>query len=147
MKRVWLWPARRWFPGVALVLLAGGLVVGAAWAQDRTAASETVRLVIDYNDGVEKHFTALPWKAGVTVFDLLQEAKRHPHGIVLEYKDYGPKVGFMVTRIDDLANEGGGGQAKNWVYRVNDELATKACNKYQLRAADVVRWTFEKVKM
>ena len=64
-------------------MLAGGLVVGAAWAQDRTAASETVRLVIDYNDGVEKHFTALPWKAGVTVFDLLQEAKRHPHGIVL----------------------------------------------------------------
>ncbi len=127
---------------MVLLALGTGLAV-AAWAGD----TKTVRLVIDYNDGAEKHFTKLPWKTGLTVLNVLEAAKAHPHGIDVEFKDYGPQAGFMVTRIDDLANEGGGREAKNWVYRVNEELATKACNKFELQADAVVRWSFENVKM
>ncbi len=130
-----------------LVPPAIGLLIAGAGAGEPPGASKTVRLVIDYSDGVEKHFVGLPIEPGWTVFDALQAADGHPHGIELEYKDYGPQVGYMVIRIDDLKNQGGGSEARNWVYRVNDKLATKACNRYELEAGDAVRWTFESIKM
>ena len=139
--------ARLWTVGLAAVGLGAVLLVRAAVADDKAAPRKTVSLIVDYNDGVEKHFTALPWKKGMTVFDVLQLARKHSHGITFEYKDYGGRLGYMITRIDDLENQGTGGEAKDWIYKVDDELAKKACNKYELQAGDVVRWTFEHLDM
>jgi hypothetical protein len=132
--------------GVAVVL-AGGLVVGGAVADEKAAATKTVRLVVDYGDGVEKHFTALAWKEGLSVLEALGLAKGHSRGITFEYKDFGGDLGYLITKIDDLENEGGGSGARNWVYRVNDKLGTEACNRRELQADDVVRWTFEHLKL
>ena len=54
--------------GGALLLAAGAVLSGAVLAVDAPAEkAPTVRLIVDYGDGVEKHFTALPFKKGMTV--------------------------------------------------------------------------------
>ena len=66
-----------------LVALGAVLLVAQTAAAVRAAEpkSATVRLVVDYGDGSEVHFTALPWREGMTALDALSAAKTHPHGI------------------------------------------------------------------
>lgn len=128
---------------IVVVALAAGLVVAPGSGADPPPGAKTARLVIDYGDGVEKHYTSLAWQEGATVFDLLEAARHHPRGIEVQYKDYGGSIGRMVTRIDDLANKGAGQESRNWVYLVNDVRATKACDKLDIRAADTVVWKFD----
>jgi len=47
----------------------------------------------------------------------------------------------MLTRIDDLANEGSG---RNWIYRVNGKLADRGIGAFNLKLGDTVLWRFEK---
>lgn len=110
-------------------------------AEDSSAAkAQTVRLVVDYGDGVEKHFAALNWKKGLTVLDALNAAKASPHGITFEHAGSGETT--FVTRIDDLKNEGARGGKRNWTYRVNEKLVDKGAGTYELKAGDAVRWVY-----
>ena len=97
----------------------------------------TVQLIVDYGDGVQKHFTALPWKEGMTVFDALEAAQKHPRGIKAVYRGKGETA--FLTQIDDLENEGRG---RNWIYRVNGELAKKSFAILTLKAGDTILWFF-----
>jgi len=112
---------------------------------DPPPAATTVRLVIDYQDGVEKHFTAIPWKAGMTVMDAMAAAKASPRGIT--YSTTGSGETAFVTQIDDLKNEGARGGKRNWTYRVNDTLADRSAAVYGLKAGDRVCWSFSTRKM
>jgi len=126
---------------LAVVLLLGLPVI--AWAQLKKEApppSSTIPLVIDYRDGVEKHFTALAFKEGMTVLDLLVEAKASPHGITFSSTGSGETT--FVTQIDDLKNEGVRGGKRNWTYEVNDKLADRSAAVYGLKPGDQVRWSF-----
>ena len=105
----------------------------------------SVKLIIDYNDGVEKHFTAIPWKEGMTVLDAMRHAKRGSHGI--DFKFTGSNDTAFLTQIDDLKNEGGGEEKKNWILRVNKKLATESFGVLELKSKDVVRWKFEEFKI
>ena len=127
--------------GLLLVLVSLGVV--SAFAQQ--AKPKTIRLVIDYGDGVEKHFTALPWSEGMTALDAMNRAKASPHGITFKYSGKGASA--FLSKIDDLENEGGIANGKNWIYRVNDKLATKGLGIYKLRPSDVVKWCFEAFKL
>ncbi len=98
---------------------------------------QTVQLIIDYGDGVQKHFTALEWKDGMTVLDALEAAQKHPRGIKFVYRGKGETA--FLTQIDELENEGRG---RNWVYRVNGELAKKSFAILTVKAADTILWTF-----
>lgn len=100
-------------------------------------AAEHVALVIDYGDGCQKHFTALPWKKGMTVLDAMQAAERHPRGIRIKYRGAGETA--FLTQIDDLENEGAG---KNWLYRVNDKTANKSFAAWILEPGDSILWRF-----
>ena len=127
---------RRWWFGLAMTALAclsGGPSLAAA---DET---EIVRLVIDYNDGVEKHFNAIAWESGMTVMDAMLAAKKHPRGISFEYKGKGATA--LLTKIDDAENEGRG---RNWLYRVNDKPADRSMGIFELKAGDTVLWKFDK---
>src|SRR4051812_27613233 len=81
--------------------------------------SRTAGLTIDYGDGVQKTFTSLPWKEKMTVFDLLKAAEKSPRGIKVAHTGSGET--FFITAIDDLSNEGAGGN--NWRYTVNGNPA------------------------
>lgn len=107
--------------------------------QEQEGAKETVKLAIDYGDGVQKQFTALPWTKDMTVFAALEAAAMHPRGIKFVHQGKGETL--LVTAIDDLKNEGRG---RNWLYEVNGKLADRGCAVMPLKAGDSVLWRFGK---
>jgi hypothetical protein len=119
---------------LALVSLSGW-VLSARGADPE--APPAVRMIVDYGDGVEKHFTALAWKDGMTILDALKAAKSHARGIKFTYR--GEDSTAFLTHIDEMENEGNG---KNWVFRVNDKLGTKSFAVTSLKAGDTVLWRF-----
>lgn len=132
-----------------LVLLAFAplcVAAGPPRPSDRRAAPQPkpklVRVVIDYGDGVEKHFTRIPWKQEMTVQDAMNAAKAWPHGIDFRYTGRGATA--FLTQMDDLKNEGAEG--KNWLFHVNGKLATKSFGVLRLEAGDRVTWTFQKFR-
>ncbi len=125
---------------IAVVLTAlhcAGMPHCAIVAQE---AATSVRLTIDYGDGVQKSYTALPWKEKMTVFDALQAAEKHPRGIQLDYSGSGETI--FIKAIDDARNEGAGGN--NWRYQVNDQPARYSAGVAELKVGDSVVWRFTK---
>ena len=118
-----------------------------ASASEKTSTS--VVLTIDFSDGMQKRFPQLPWKNGMTVFDALQWADKHPRGI--EMKSRGKGATTLVLQIDDLKNGAAGKLAdgsvgrskKNWIYWVNGELADRSCGVLKLKAGDRILWKFD----
>ncbi len=120
---------------IALALAFAG--VGLA-TPSAAQAADKVKLVIDYGDGVEKHFTQLTYKKDMTVLDAVRLAEKHAHGIKVEVRSSGSTA--FLEKIDDIANEGSG---KNWVYRVNDKLGDRSIGIYKLQPGDAVLWRFQ----
>jgi hypothetical protein len=87
---------------------------------------------------VEVHFTALPWREGMTVQDALSAAQAHRHGITFVHRGTGSSA--MITKIGDLKNEGDG---KNWLYSVNGKKAEQSAGAYKLKPLDTILWKFE----
>lgn len=114
------------------------MVLQAAAAAQEPAAS--VRLSIDFGDGVQKTFSALVWQDKMTVFDALQAAEKHPRGIKVGHTGSGDTT--FITSIDDTGNEGADG--RNWRYSVNDQPARYSSAIAELKAGDAVVWRFEK---
>ena len=129
-------PTRRAF-GMA-VLAAATTIAIATLSIAAEEKAKTVRLVVDYGDGAQVHFKALPWRDGMTVLDALAAAKKHPHGITFAQRGSG--ASSLITQIDDLRNEGDG---KNWLYTVNGKLARVGAGAYQLKAGDAILWEFK----
>lgn len=118
---------------IALALLAGTIECLPA-----AEAKPAVKLVVDYGDGVQVHYTALPWQAGMTVVDALTAAQKHPHGLKLTQKGKGASA--LITEIGGLKNEGSG---KNWLFSVNGKEADVGAGGYELNAGDTVLWEFK----
>lgn len=137
--------ARSWPSCLAVVTLLGliGCKPPAASDADRPPATRptgpAVTLVVDFDDGLEKHYR-LPWRESMTVLDALEAASRRQRGIDVDIRGRGAMA--MVTAIDGLPNEGGEG--RNWIYRVNGQLADKGCGVYETKAEDVIIWSFGK---
>ncbi len=104
-------------------------------------ATKSVELTVDYGDGVQKRFTAIPFADKMTVLDALQAAKKHKRGIDFELA--GKDDMAMLVTIDGQKNQGGGADSKNWVYRINGKMAHRSCGVQTLSAGDVVLWRFE----
>ncbi|MBI2481391.1 MAG: DUF4430 domain-containing protein [Planctomycetia bacterium] len=126
---------RRWL-GLLPMVLACSAVAPPVAAVEKP---DMVRLDIDYNDGVEKHFNAIAWKSEMTVMDVMLAAKRHPRGIRFEFKGKGATA--LLTKIDDVENEGSG---RNWLYRVNGDPADRSMGIFELKPGDTVLWKFDK---
>ena len=120
----------------AAILLAAMLLAIPAAGERAHAQSATVRLVVDYGDGVIKTITGLPWAKGSTVLDVMNAAKDRPHGISFSYTGSGASA--FLTRIDDISNEGGA--KKNWQLWVNTSYADRGFGVYEVQPLDVVFW-------
>jgi Domain of unknown function (DUF4430) len=138
-------PSARHFILASLVAALAGSAAFAARtataepAQEQEAAKDAVRLVIDYGDGVQKQFVALPWTKDMTVLTALEAAAKHPRGIKFIHQGKGETV--LVIAIDDLKNEGRG---RNWLFEVNGKLGDRSCAVMPLRAGDSALWRFGK---
>ena len=118
-------------------------VQGATNSPSASAAApgQVVQLVIDYGDGAQKRFSAIPWRDGMTVLDVLQSAQQSPHGITLTYRGSGERA--LLTKLDDQANEEGAAGARNWLFYVNDHLADKSLGAAAVKSGDTILWKFE----
>src|SRR5262249_50386365 len=124
---------------VGIVLATIFLVVGTAG--DRAhAQTATLRPGVGYGDGGGKTLTRPPPAQGRTGLDLMNAAKERPHGITFSYTGSGASA--FLTRIDDVANEGGGGAKKNWQLWVNTSYADRSFSVYEVQPLDVVFWRF-----
>jgi hypothetical protein len=128
------WITRR---AAAILLL---VLIAAAASQQAAAQAASVLLVVDYGDGTIKTISGLPWSKGSTVLDVMNAAKARRHG--LTFAAAGSGASAFLTRIDDVSNEGGGGEKKNWQLWVNTTYADRSFGVYELQAFDLVLWRF-----
>ncbi len=127
--------------GLALLAVTSSFGSSGGVEPSGRSAGHTVRLIVNYNDGVEKHFTAIPWHRDMTVLDALNHSKKGSHGITFEYKGSGETA--LLSRIDDLQNQGGGRGKKNWLYWVNTDFADRSLGIRRLQPSDVVLWRYD----
>lgn len=135
---------RRDLPRAAVWLGLGLAALLSGFSPDTSAAEPakaTVALVIDYDDGVEKHFRELPWKAGMTVLDVIKAAEQHPRGSKFVYRSAGDTA--FLTQIDDVKNEGSG---RNWIFSINGELGKRSFAMTEVKSWDRVVWKFTQYK-
>jgi len=121
----------------ALSCLGGACVRGTFAAEP--AAAPTIKLIVEYGDGVEKHFL-LPWQQGMTVLDATKQAAASPHGI--KFESTGGGATAFLAQIDDVKNQGGGSGKKNWLYWVNGEQGKAGFGARKLEPGDSARWKF-----
>jgi hypothetical protein len=122
--------------GVALVLWHAATSLVAA-----DPKPTSVRLVIDYGDGVELHFTALKWREGMTVLDALSAAKAHSRGVKFSQRGSGRSV--LITEIGGAKNEGGAADSRNWLFYVNGKQADVGAGVLTLQRGDTILWKFQ----
>ena len=126
-----------------VALLAAALLVVAAGAATHPAAGgseDTVRLIVDYGDGASKTVANLPWAKGNTILDAMKAATTRSHGISFSYTGSGDSA--VLTKIDDVQNEGGGAGRKNWQYWVNGAYGDRSFAVFELQAQDTIVWRF-----
>jgi hypothetical protein len=105
------------------------------------SAAVVVQLTIDFGDGAQKRFTAIPLREGMTVLDLLDAAKAHSHGITFASRGSGAMT--LVTKIDDVANQEGAKEAKNWLFFINDKLSDRGCGAASVKPGDSILWRYQ----
>ena len=124
------------------VLIVAGLscVTDIVSARHFGAAVESVVLIVDYGDGVQKQFNAVPWRDKMSVEDVMKFASEHPRGVKISMRGKGPTA--FLYKIDDLENQGGRGM--NWIFRVNNTLGDRSFAVHRLKPGDTVLWRFGK---
>jgi hypothetical protein len=104
-------------------------------------SGQVVQLTIDFGDGAQKRFTAIPFRDGMTVLEVLEAAKAYPHGITFASRGSGAMT--LITKIDDVANQEGSAGAKNWLFFVNDKLADRGCGAASVKPGDSILWRYQ----
>ena len=116
-------------------------------AQISSEPSSSIHLVINYGQGVEKHFKQIHWRKGITVLEAMQQAGELPDPLGLHFKVKGRKTTAFVRSIDGLANQGAGKNKRNWIFSVNGTPATQSCGVKAVETGDLVEWRFATYNM
>ena len=113
-------------------------------AAGQVQAAEKIRLIVDFADGVQVHFTNLKVAEKSTAIDLLKAAEKHSRGIKSTVRGSGQTA--LVTSIGKQKNEGRGRDAKNWLYYVNEQRAEIGAGVYELQPGDGIMWKFDTLR-
>lgn len=121
----------------------GGAVAGEAgladgWTPSAEVQGQTVSLEIDFGNGAQKRFAALPWQPDMTVAGLLAQARQFRPGI--RFSQRGEGAGGFLTGIDGLPNQGAAGN--NWKFEVDGEHARTSFCAQSLSPGAHVLWKF-----
>lgn len=126
--------------GIVTILAACGTTrQSAALAAEPKPTGPTLQVVIDYGDGSQRRYTAIPWHEGITVAESLQAVGKHPRGVASRVRGRGELA--FVESIDSIGNEGGTG--KNWIFYVNDQMGEASAGATEVPQGGVVAWKFE----
>lgn len=106
------------------------------------AAHSHVTLIVEYADGIEKRWTKLDWKPGMTVAQALSVADNMPAPMGLNAVTRGEGERYFVEQIDGLENQGGGKADPNWLFFVNGQMAKKSAGVIAVAAGDTITWRY-----
>jgi len=146
---------RRWKPLPLLLVAVGILLLALAPALFRqqaerakrppegapTSEQAVVSLRYEWGEAREPVEVSVAWQDSMTVLDAMQEAAAQKPELRPLIEGQGAQT--FVHQIGDVRNEGGGANARNWIYRVNGRLAPDSAAVHPLAAGDVVLWRFE----
>ena len=77
---------------------------------------DAVSLTVDYSNGAQKHFAAVPWQAGLTILGALEAAQAIAPGLAVTYGS--DRSGHaMDVAIDGVPGEAD--RAARWAFWVN----------------------------
>jgi len=107
--------------------------------ENAASKAKTVRIEVDYSDGVQKVLTAVPWKPKMTGGDAMEFATKHKRGVKIKVRGKG--ANSLLEKIDDLQN--GGARGPNWVFRVNGKLGNRSFAITPLNPGDTILWKFD----
>jgi hypothetical protein len=110
----------------------------AVWTPSARPTGETVVLEIDFGNGARRIFEALPYRDGMTVADVMDEARNFQPA--LRYAQVGEGAGGFLTELEGLKNEGASG--RNWQYDVAGTPGNKSFCLQTVAYGELVRWTF-----
>ena len=111
-------------------------------AKSLEATGKTFKLAIDYGDGVEKHYPKLAWREGLTVLEAMELTKDHPRGVKFATRNDAKGEAAFVDHIDNVHNEGGGKDARNWTFKINGKKSPVGAGVQKLAENDTVVWKF-----
>jgi len=112
---------------------------GSRLHDDNENTVKEVKLTIDTGEP-KVTVLKLPYAEKITVLDVLVQAKSQGIDSVIE----GQGEGAMIKSIRGIKNEGGGKEAKNWIFYVNNKPSNVSSAVYSLKPGDAIRWSFEK---
>lgn len=110
----------------------------ASWTPAPRPNGETVALVIDFGNGARREFAALAYRDGMTVGDLMRQARDFRPPIRFATKGEG-EMSFL-TSLENVGNEGGGG--RNWLYSVDGKTGEMSFEICPLTPGAAVLWEF-----
>ena len=108
------------------------------WTPSAPATGQTVQLEIDFGNGSQRVYSALPWHEGMTVAEVLQEAHDFRPGI--EFTQKGEGSGGFLTSLEGVKNEGTDGC--NWLYEVAGNPGTQSFCVQTVGEGEQVLWRF-----
>ena len=108
------------------------------WAAAPAPVGETVALTVDFGNGARREFDALPWRPGMTVGDLLRQAREFSPPLAFTQQGAGETA--FLTSLEGVANETGAG--RYWLYRIDDRRGDKSFDVAPLAAGERVLWRF-----
>jgi hypothetical protein len=109
------------------------------WTPPPEPQAQTVSLVIDFGNGVRREFTALPWREGMTVGDLMRAARQFRPGIAFTQQGEGKMA--LLTSLDGVAN--GAADGRFWMYEVDGRQAKVSFEVQPLAAGQRTLWAFK----
>ncbi len=108
------------------------------WSPSTRPAGQTVSMTIDFGNGARREFAALAYRDGMTVGDLMRQARDFRPQIRFALKGEG-EMSFL-TSLENVANEGGGG--RNWLYSVDGKTGETSFEVCPLTPGAAVLWEF-----
>ena len=101
--------------------------------------NQTVTLAILHDDN-RTELGDLAWAEEMTVLDAMEQAREEE---TLSFTSHGEGAETLITEINEVDNEGGGG--RNWMFYVNDRLADRSCAVLELEPGDAILWGIPRV--
>jgi len=108
------------------------------WVPAARPSGQTVALTIDFGNGAKREFSALPWRNGMTVADLMEEGRHFQPPIT--YTQQGTGSHAFLTTLEGVvgqANEG-----KFWLFEINGKHGTRSFGVQSLNPGDRILWRF-----
>jgi hypothetical protein len=108
------------------------------WLPSARPSGQTVALTIDFGNGAKREFFALPWRNGMTVADLMDEARHFRPPITYTQKGIGAQA--FLTSLEGVAHQTS--QGNFWFYEINGKRGIRSFGIQPLLSSDRVLWIF-----